>query len=157
MGVTITGQPALPASSYSTRPETAYLVVHCSATPRRMDIGVEEIRHWHVDERGWLDVGYHYVIRRSGEIERGRPRTATGAHVGGFNSRSIGICMVGGGKTREDGDYTDSQWASLRALLAELKTIYPAAQVMGHRDFPAVHKYCPSFDVRQWWAANRPR
>ena len=41
------------------RSKTDSLVIHCSATPESMDIGVEKIREWHVDERGWEDVGYH--------------------------------------------------------------------------------------------------
>ena len=49
------------------RSSTEYLVVHCSATKPSMDIGLREIKRWHVDDNGWRDVGYHYIIRRNGE------------------------------------------------------------------------------------------
>ena len=48
------------------RKETKYVVVHCADTPADMDVGAADIRRWHVDERGWDDVGYHWIIRRSG-------------------------------------------------------------------------------------------
>ena len=44
------------------RSSTEYLVVHCSATKPSMDIGLREIKRWHVDDNGWRDVGYHYII-----------------------------------------------------------------------------------------------
>jgi N-acetylmuramoyl-L-alanine amidase len=77
------------------RKKTDLLVVHCAATKASMDIGAKEIRRWHKD-RGWDDIGYHYVIRRNGDVEIGRPENAVGAHVAGKNSTSVGICLVGG-------------------------------------------------------------
>lgn len=130
-----------------------YLVVHCAATRESMDIGVEEITRWH-RERGWFTVGYHYVIRRDGTLEKGRPDTQPGAHARGFNHLSLGICLVGGvgpdGKTAED-NFTFQQYDALAALLFELTERYPHATVLGHRDLPNVRKACPSFDVRDWW------
>ncbi|MDO5643861.1 MAG: N-acetylmuramoyl-L-alanine amidase [Paracoccus sp. (in: a-proteobacteria)] len=70
-------------------------VHHYSATYPDQDIGVAEIREMH-RKRGWRDVGYHYVIRRDGTIERGRPESKVGAHVAGHNATSIGICCIGG-------------------------------------------------------------
>ena len=61
-----------------------------------MDIGVKEIRKWHVDENKWSDIGYHDVIRRNGAIETGRPLEKPGAHAKGHNQNAIGICLVGG-------------------------------------------------------------
>ena len=54
------------------------VVVHCAATKPSMDIGAKEIRRWHVDGNGWADIGYHYVIRRSGCIDSGRDRDNDG-------------------------------------------------------------------------------
>lgn len=131
-----------------------YLVVHCSATPAHMDIGVEEIRRWH-REKGWFDVGYHFVIRRDGTIEYGRATDVPGAHARGFNHRSIGICLVGGTKADKktpEQNFTIKQYNALRDLLPELRLQFPWAEVIGHRDLPNVNKACPSFDVREWWA-----
>jgi N-acetyl-anhydromuramyl-L-alanine amidase AmpD len=132
-----------------------YIVVHCSATPEYMNIGVEEIRRWH-RQRGWMDVGYHYIIRRDGTIEIGRPNTAPGAHARGFNHVSLGICLVGGvesDKKAAERNYTHAQWDALGSLIADLYEMYPEAEILGHRDLPKVNKDCPSFDVRAWWTA----
>lgn len=147
------------------RRRTLFIVVHSSATRASSDIGIDEIRTWHVDQNGWRDVGYAAVIRRDGEIEFGRHFDDVGAHVRGYNSRSVGICMVGG--LDEDGNaednYTDAQYMSLYFLIATLKLAYPGAEVLGHRDLsPDLDgdgvieehewlKECPCFDVRSWW------
>ena len=137
-----------------------HLVVHCAATKPQMDVGVEEIRRWHKD-RGWSDVGYHYVIRRSGEVEKGRPDDVVGAHVAGHNARTIGVCLVGG--IDEDGhpepNFTPDQFNSLRELLVDLQKRYDVHDegIVGHRDFPAVGKACPSFDVQRWWKTGEVR
>lgn len=131
-----------------------YLVVHCSATKEDQDIGVNEIRRWH-RQRGFFDVGYHYVIRRDGSIEKGREDNVPGAHARGFNHRSLGICLVGGvesnGKTAEQ-NFTPQQYETLKSLLFNLKREYPEATVLGHRDLPNVNKACPSFDMPELWA-----
>ena len=134
-----------------------YLVVHCSATPPTMDVGKTEIDRWH-RAQGWWMIGYHFVIRRDGSVETGRPIDETGAHVMGYNDRSIGICMVGGitkdGKTEDN--FTEEQYRALAKLLFALKEDYPKAIIQGHRDFPNVKKDCPSFNVKKWWATQSP-
>lgn len=131
-----------------------YLVVHCAATRASMDIGAAEIKAWH-RKQGWLDIGYHHVIRRNGAVEPGRPEDRPGAHARGFNHVSIGICLAGGvgedGKTPEN-NFTDAQFAALRQLLNDLIQRYPHAKIVGHRDLPNVNKACPSFDVKEWWS-----
>jgi N-acetylmuramoyl-L-alanine amidase len=57
-----------------------WLVIHTAATRPSMDIGAKEIRRWH-KAKGWSDIGYHYVIRRDGRVEKGRPDARVGAHV----------------------------------------------------------------------------
>lgn len=134
--------------------EVQYLAVHCAATPPNMDIGVKEITLWH-RARGFSTIGYHYVIRRSGAIEKGRPDDVPGAHVLGYNHLSLGVCMVGGidAHGNPQNNFTPDQFSALAALLKRLKASYPNAIVQGHRDFPGVTKACPSFDVKPWWAS----
>lgn len=129
------------------------IIIHCSATRPAMDIGVAEIRQWHIAKQ-WADVGYHYVIRRSGNIEPGRPERLIGAHVQGHNSDSIGICMVGGvdDKNRPEANFTRSQWSALEHLVKQLLVTYPGAEISGHRDWTDA-KACPSFDAKAWWYA----
>lgn len=132
--------------------EVRYLVIHCAATPADMDIGAKEIDRWH-RQRGWWGIGYHDVIRRSGELEAGRPKSRPGAHARGYNHLSHAVCLVGGaakdGKTSED-NFTDEQWQSLHEYVRSFRVMYPTAQVVGHRDLPGVNKGCPSFDVAEW-------
>jgi N-acetylmuramoyl-L-alanine amidase len=147
-----------------------FIVVHCSATPPEADIGAKEIREWHIKQNGWLDIGYHFVIRRSGLVEEGRKATVQGSHARGFNDRSIGICMVGGVKRMRhagngsvgfvakdvpDNNFTLDQFEALRLKLHALWRAHPNAEVLGHRDLPKVAKACPSFDVRAWIERER--
>ena len=131
-----------------------YIVIHCSDTMPSMDIGVKEIRRWHVNYNSWSDVGYHYVIRRDGTIEKGRDITTIGAHVKGFNNHSIGICWIGGAneETKDPEDNrTPEQQIALRMQIDRLLEAFPDAVLMGHNDFPNVQKDCPCFDVCDWY------
>ena len=139
-----------------TRKATNHIVIHCSATRGIQDIGVREITQWH-RARGFETIGYHYVIRRSGKVETGRPVDAIGAHVQGHNADSIGICLVGGiGDTswRPANNFTPQQWEALKRLLVTLCARYPKAKVLGHRDFPGVQKACPCFAAKTWAKKN---
>ncbi len=131
------------------------LVVHCSATMPSMDIGVQEIREWHL-ARGFTDIGYHFVIRRDGRRELGRPIEQIGAHVLEHNATTIGVCLVGGVDEHKQpqANFMPEQYAELTNLLNELHAQFPHAQILGHRDFPHVAKACPSFDVRSWYAEH---
>ena len=123
------------------------IIVHCTATPEGKDYTVDEIRRWH-KQRGFTDIGYHYVIHLDGEIETGRDVDISGAHCTGHNAHSIGISYVGGvakdGKTPKDTRTLD-QKAALANLLIDLRRLYPNAKIHGHRDF--ANKACPSFDA----------
>jgi N-acetylmuramoyl-L-alanine amidase len=126
------------------------IIVHCSATREGQDIGIDTIREWHVNDRGWSDIGYHYVIELDGAVKIGRQVERTGAHTVGHNADSIGICYVGGvesdGITPKD-TRTEIQKISLLNLITVLKSMYPDAIVYGHRDFST--KACPSFDAKK--------
>lgn len=129
-----------------------HIVVHCAATRPSADVGAAEIRVWHMRDNGWRDIGYHFVIRRDGRVEEGRPLQEPGAHVSGHNARSVGVCLAGGldesGKSAAE--YSPEQWAALKGLLKSLTGRFPSAEILGHRDFPGVRKDCPCFDVRDW-------
>lgn len=104
--------------------------------------------------RGFLKIGYHYVIKRDGTVEQGRKETEVGAHVEGHNKGNLGICLAGGLNEKTgapENNYTQQQFDSLFKLLTELKGRYPSAKVLGHRDWPNVAKACPCFDAGKWW------
>ena len=124
------------------------IIIHCAATLANMDIGAAEIREWHVRERGWRDIGYHYVIRRNGVIEPGRDESIAGAHCQGRNARSIGICLAGGlgNDRRPENNFLPCQFDALERLIRELRQRYPGAGIHGHSDY--ADKACPVFDVQ---------
>jgi N-acetylmuramoyl-L-alanine amidase len=130
------------------------IIWHCAATPEGRDVKIDEIRGWHINDRGWSDIGYHYVIELDGTVRTGRPLIRIGAHVQGRNANSIGICYVGGtdkkGKAKDT--RTPEQKKALYGLTAELLRRFPGATVHGHNEFAA--KACPSFDVRTDWQAH---
>lgn len=157
------------------------IVIHCSATPNGSSLfqgqhgkpgfktPVEVIDGWHM-KRHFLrrepylskqnpqlrHIGYHFVIYLSGVVATGRALEEIGAHVQGFNQKSIGICMVGTDR------FTIEQWQALRDLITGLRKRYPDASVKGHRDFSPDQnkngivepfewlKTCPGFDVATW-------
>lgn len=125
------------------------VIVHCSATPEGRAVSVDTIRQWHRD-RGWKDIGYHYVVLLDGTLAEGRPEAQVGAHVAGHNTGTLGIVYVGGvaadGKTAKD-TRTPDQKATLLAAVKALIAKYPAIKkVSGHNQY--ANKACPSFSVQ---------
>lgn len=151
------------------RTGTDLIVFHCSATKPSQHIGRAQIEEWHV-ARGFSGIGYHFVITRAGDLELGRALEDIGAHVEGFNGRSVGVCMVGGLDERGQGlinapaQFTPQQWATARILVAFLRRLYPDARICGHRDLsPDANrdgkieqrewlKTCPGFDAAEQFA-----
>lgn len=127
------------------------IIIHYAYTPPQMDIGVDEIREWH-KQRNFRDIGYHYVIRRDGTVENGRPVEQAGAHTLGHNADSIGICIVGGkerNSNKSEVNFTCAQWRSLSVLVKELLIKYETiTDISGHKDNAASE--CPGFNVREW-------
>ena len=124
-----------------------FLIVHCSATRETQDYTVEQLKHDH-HARGFLDVGYHYYIRRDGTVTQHRRLNEVGAHCRPFNRCSIGICYEGGldAKGKPKDPRPIAQRGSLVKLLIELKQKFPKAAIRGHNEMPgATNKECPCF------------
>lgn len=133
----------------ATRKETKLIIIHCAATPPSADIGRAEIDKWH-RQKGWFEIGYHFVIRRNGKVETGRELMEVGAHAEGYNSVSVGVCLVGGvnEKNIPEANFTEAQWTALIALIKNLKAKFPGAKIIGHNE--VAKKACPSFNVQKW-------
>ncbi len=131
--------------------KVTHIIVHCSATPEGQDVSAADIDHYH-RSRGFACIGYHWVVRRDGPVERGRSESLVGAHCRGLNRCSIGVCYVGGvdaaGHPKDT--RTAAQRTALRHLLSELRRRYPDARIYGHRDFAP--KACPCFDATKEYA-----
>lgn len=138
------------------------IIIHCSATPDGKDYTVDDIRRWH-KQRGYSDVGYHYIVYRNGQLVQGRDINVIGAHASGHNAHSIGICYIGGmnaENTQPEDTRTLRQKARLLSLLVDLRKLYPNARIIGHRDLSEDKngdgiidssewmKACPSFDAK---------
>ncbi len=145
----------LQFSQLQARKSTRLIVLHHSASP---DVSAAEIHVWHL-ARGWAGIGYHFVIRKNGKIERGRPQEVIGAHAGpGVNGCSIGICLCGDFMKEAPGV---AQLASLKQLIAELDHDYAASNPGGlalklHREVAATE--CPGimFSVEQISLLQQP-
>jgi hypothetical protein len=133
--------------------------VHCSATlPGWMEgktsaEKVAEIKRWHIEERHFDDIGYHWIIDRDGTIVAGRKLETVGAHIMGHNANSIGVCLIGGhgsaATDRFEENFTVAQDLALRALIADMKRIFGDIKVAGHNQYAA--KACPGFNVPLWY------
>lgn len=145
------------------------IIIHCSANGPTSKMRGADIKRYHMKERGWDRIGYHYVIPRDGSVEATLDENVAGIHCSGHNARSIGICLVGGiqdgrgGDANKDGliedwenkkkgapeaNYVPEQWAALKDLVKRLMAKYPHATVHGHNEF--AKKACPCFDVQKW-------
>jgi N-acetylmuramoyl-L-alanine amidase len=122
------------------RPETTLLIIHHVGLTD-MDVSAAQIHQMHL-ENGWSGIGYHYVIRKNGSIERGRPRDDVGAHTYGYNKESIGINLVGNFEYAIPQNEQIESAAKLIAALCHIYNILPDySTILGHKDLNAT--LCP--------------
>ena len=136
------------------------IIVHCTATraswwsSRSLGQKIAEVRKWHVNERGWSDIGYHFLIDRNGKVGAGRPLHKVGAHVVGHNSGTIGISLFGGYEAAASDNFmenfTSAQDAALRQLIQDLRSRFSINRITGHNQY--ANKACPGFSVGAWYA-----
>lgn len=132
--------------------KTAFLTIHCAATPEGRDVKAATVSQWDIARFG--QVSYHHVVELDGTAVRTLRDDQRGAHTGGHNTHNIGICYVGGvDKAMKPKDTrTLAQKATLKRLVAEYRARFPKIVVRGHRDWPGVKKACPSFDAPKEYA-----
>ena len=136
------------------------LVIHCSAVRPDQTSSAAQIDTWHRRDRHYkFGIGYHYVVRRDGQIEPGRPEWMVGAHCKNHNAHSLGICYEGGLDARgQPADTrTLAQKLAMLQLLEVLHRKYPKALIVGHHDLNP-HKACPCIaNVAKEYAALQPK
>ncbi len=137
------------------------IIIHHSESPGG---GIDFLRYVHVERFGWRDVGYHYVIgnglshgewtaAEDGEVQNGRPINEIGAHAGGSNHDSVGICLIGNCMKT---DPTEKQISALTELCLDLCKTYklePAVAIMGHGD--VCNTDCPGERMKAYLPALR--
>ena len=117
------------------------VIIHCSDAENS---NAETIRKWHL-ERGFNDIGYHYVILKNGDIETGRGIELVGAHCSGHNTLSIGVCLEGRGRQ----DFTPWQYYQLARIVKSIRTLFTTKcyiRCVPHNEYNK-NKTCPNFDV----------
>ena len=132
----------------SRRSSTEYIALHHAEA---VTCTAKQIHEWH-KSNGWSGIGYHFFVRKNGEIYRGRPLWAVGAHVQGMNHCSIGICAEGDYHNR-DRVMPETQKQAIKELITYLKGIYPEAKIVGHReigDSNCPGKYYPLKEMKNY-------
>ena len=111
------------------------IVIHCSATRADVPLSPRQLDEMH-RQRGFDGCGYHYYVRRDGEICTMRPVDRPGAHAKGYNQHSIGVCYEGGldEQGRPADTRTELQKRSLRVLVRVLAMDFQTRRIVGHRD-----------------------
>lgn len=137
------GSPEIAPRALFTAPvrNVSRVFIHCSDSPHKAHDNISVIRLWHVNERGFSDVGYHYFIKFDGTIQSGRNIEAIPAAQAGHNAHTIAICLAG----RDV--FTEEQFDALRALCETIHREIPKATFHGHREV-STGKTCPNFDVK---------
>lgn len=135
----------LDFSSLSERSITNMVVLHHTGG-NDIDATAEQIHGWHLNQ-GWSGIGYHYVIRKDGTIERGRPEWAIGSHAYGENGHTIGIHISG---DFESAQPTEKQIENCAELIADICTRYgipiDTDHVVGHGELMATS--CPGSNLQ---------
>lgn len=136
--------------------EIKYIVIHCTAT--QPEAKIEDIKAYWKNHLGWTNPGYHFIIKRDGDIIQLQNENSIANGVAGFNSKSIHISYIGGidRKGKPADNRNRAQEDAMFDKIVELTEKYPDAEVKGHRDFPGVKKACPSFDVKEWLKNYEP-
>lgn len=128
-------------TSLTPRDDTSRIIIHHTGNPTDDDLSAEQIHRSHRN-MGWAGIGYHFVIRKDGSVELGRPVDCIGAHAAGFNSCAIGIMVCGNFNM---GSPTQAQLNTLPMLITDICDAYNLiasySVVMGHRDVMATA--CP--------------
>ena len=157
----VSSMEELEAELRSVTRDITEVVVHWSATFLDQDIGAEEIHEWHT-QRGFSGCGYHYVIRKDGRIQRGRPISKRGSHAkdNRHNLFSVGICFVGGynclsGTPNRDRyvgseSINEEQMKTFDQFMKSFYDVFPGSQAWGHVDTDNKGKQDPGFDVPQY-------
>ncbi|MEM9191511.1 MAG: peptidoglycan recognition protein [Myxococcota bacterium] len=124
-----------------------------SSNPARQMRGIQ---NFHMDSRGWCDVGYHFLLGADGKIYEGRPLELLGSHVGGNNTGNVGIAFIGcfnssGCSGLGSTTPPNSMFEAAGKLSRRLSQIYDinitSSTLKGHRDHSGASTSCPGSNV----------
>lgn len=145
----------MEAAIRSSTREITEVVVHHTDTFEDQPVDYDDVYKWH-SARNFSDVGYHFLILRSGDLQVARPISKKGAHcLKGHNNYSIGIAFVGGrvgsskngGSKRSSTTFRPEQWNTFKAFMRAFYSVHPGGQAWGHNDIDPERRSDPNFDV----------
>lgn len=155
------------------RKDKTHIMIHCSATHadwmagKTLQAKRAEIKKWHVQERGWKDIGYAYIIDRDGKVVGGRDLDADGdfieetaAAATGWNTKAVHVCLLGGygssANDRFEDHFTPEQDVALRGMIDHIrKELGRNVPLIGHNE--VARKACPGFQVKEWFYGKKER
>lgn len=119
-----------------------FIVHHSGASASQ---SVHEIQSYHMDTKGWVDIGYNFLIDQHGKLYTGRGMGRVGAHAQGHNTAGIGVCVIG--KNQLSGPAR----TSLRYIYQDaLRYVGHALTIKGHSAVGTTD--CPGDRIRAWLA-----
>ncbi len=129
------------------RSRTDGIVIHHVGNTDR-NVNSAAIHRWHINN-GWKGIGYHYIIRKDGTIERGRPLETVGAHCYNQNEHTVGICVIGNFELAKP---TQAQFRTAEKLIGAICGLY---EIIPNDETIVGHKYynrtaCPGTYLQQW-------
>ena len=134
------------------RKETKYIIIHSSETTPSENLNSKDLNKLH-RQKGFLNVKYHFIITRDGEVEEGRDMEEIGAHTEGYNDISVSVCLIGGVAVDSEVEprinYTSRQWYELKKYVMYLRYVYSDATVLGFNEIETTQR-SPYFDVQSW-------
>ncbi|KAJ8679793.1 hypothetical protein QAD02_015580 [Eretmocerus hayati] len=135
-----------------------FVIIHHSHTPTctnrtECEKRVRSIQNYHMNSKMWRDIGYNFLVGEDGNAYEGRGWGITGAHAVGYNSKSIGICVIGSYVDRIPNDGAIEAVKNLIAHGVSLNKISSNYTLKGHRQ---VGRYtaCPGdnlYKLIQTW------
>ena len=135
-----TWNAAPPKEPYTPHSPKMFTLHHTQAHfPKNYDEAVQEmqfIQDYHQNGRGWIDIGYHFLISPQGDIFEGRPVNVVGAHVKNMNTGNVGISIMGNYHPPVSQVPTEATVHSFIELGKYLKTEYDISisSFYAHRD-----------------------
>jgi N-acetylmuramoyl-L-alanine amidase len=124
----------LKFTNLTKRNKTEYIVLHHIDAN---NVNAFDIHRWHLN-KGWSGIGYHFLVKKDGTIQEGRPIDTVGSHTLRYNAISVGVAFEG--RYMND-TMPDVQYNAGMELISYLKGLYPNAQIKGHKDLQATA--CP--------------
>ncbi|MGW0819806.1 peptidoglycan recognition protein family protein [Streptomyces sp. NPDC002845] len=126
---------------------TGFVVHYSAANPNQT---VRAIQNYHMDTKGWWDIGYNFLVDQGGRIYEGRGWDNEGAHTSGYNRTHIAVCFIG-----RDGDATVAAKRAIRSLYRKTN------DVVGKTLATTYHSAlgstaCPGGDLRSWVRDGMP-